>query len=60
MGGRDDKILLLLGRIRIKLLSTENEIMINEVISHSAFMFWGVEYLGAAHKKWWRESSPRI
>lgn len=51
MGERDDKILLLLGRIRIKLLSTKNEIMINEVISHSAFMFWGVGYLGTAHEK---------
>lgn len=39
-------MLLLLGRIRIKLLSTGNEIMMNEVISKSVFMFWGVECLG--------------
>lgn len=49
--GRDDKILILLGRIRIKLLSTENEIMMNEVISQSVFMFWVVECLGTAVKK---------
>lgn len=51
MGERDDKVLPLVGRIRIKLLSTENEIMMNEVISQSIFMFWDVECLGATLKK---------
>lgn len=46
MGKRDDKVLPLVGRIRIKLLSTENEIMMNEVISQSIFVFWGVECFG--------------
>lgn len=63
MGEKDDKILFFfffLGGIKIKLLSTENEIMINEVISLSAFMFWGIEYLGTVHKNWWKDSSPKV